>query len=635
MESLGRCVVRTLLRRFAMSRARLSVLWGTVVVAGCVGADGGVAEQQPQEDPRFPLGDLPPPAPPPGGGSDGPERSTPKGPQPDFGPTVRLADPPPPISGGTLLVTRDFTTAYAADPDRDEIYIVDLGTKKVTTVPLTLHDEPGRLVEDDAGHVHVALRRGGAIVTVDATGALLGRRAACPAPRGIAWDAGNARLLLACEGGELVALDPAADGPVTQLAQIDRDLRDVVVSGSTIYVSRFRNAEILRIDPTGAILERSRPAPAPSAGGHVPEPTLGWRMVDSKVDGAPPIIMHEVATNGHVNPAPTGGGYGSPGSDPGTCPTPESTITSGAIWDGINELDLPVSAVLPVDVATDGVRHVFIGAGNGHTWSLPQVFKRSRFERCISNEIRYEINGQVTAVALLPAEGILVQSRQPAMLVELPSGHTISLSAKDREDTGHAIFHSNSGSGIACASCHGEGGDDAHVWPFDNLGDRRTPSLRGTIQGTAPYHWSGEMVDISHLLDDVLSGRMNGPNLLPAQKAALESWVDALPGPIPPSGVDAAAAARGKALFESDRTQCANCHSGPKFTNSATVDVGTGGAFQVPSLVGVSARTPLLHSGCAATLEDRFGVCATSRHGKTSGLAPSEIADLVAYLKTL
>ena len=94
-------------------------------------------------------------------------------------------------------------------------------------------------------------------------------------------------------------------------------------------------------------------------------------------------------------------------------------------------------------------------------------------------------------------------------------------------------------------------------------------------------------------------------------------------------------AARGEALFESSTTRCATCHSGEKFTNNATVDVGTGGSFQVPSLVGVSARTPLLHSGCAKTLEDRFSTCATEGHGGTTCLTAPEVADLVAHLKTL
>src|SRR5688500_748034 len=39
---------------------------------------------------------------------------------------VRAAEAPPPISGGTLLVTSDQERAVAADPDRDAIWVVEL-----------------------------------------------------------------------------------------------------------------------------------------------------------------------------------------------------------------------------------------------------------------------------------------------------------------------------------------------------------------------------------------------------------------------------------------------------------------------------------------------------------------------------
>src|SRR5437764_547953 len=67
---------------------------------------------------------------------------------PQFGETVRATNPPPPISGGTLVVGRDGVTAVAADPDRDRIYIVDLSTKHlVADLALQAGDEPGRITE--------------------------------------------------------------------------------------------------------------------------------------------------------------------------------------------------------------------------------------------------------------------------------------------------------------------------------------------------------------------------------------------------------------------------------------------------------------------------------------------------------
>src|ERR1700722_20172024 len=135
-------------------------------------------------------GSCPPNAPcfePVGGFSDGGflGPALPSGPRPSFPSTVTASVPPPPISGGTLLVTRDGTTAVAADPDRDAVYVVDVaGMTLRSTITLKAGAEPGRLVEDGEGRVHVALRGSGALVTLDpATGTVLARRAVCPAPR--------------------------------------------------------------------------------------------------------------------------------------------------------------------------------------------------------------------------------------------------------------------------------------------------------------------------------------------------------------------------------------------------------------------------------------------------------------------
>src|SRR5262249_10149621 len=157
---------------------------------------------------------------------------------------------------------------------------------------------------------------------------------------------------------------------------------------------------------------------------------------------------------------------------------------------------------------------------------------------------------------------------------------------------------SNTGSSIACASCHAEGGDDGQVWTFTQQGRRRSPSLKGTLAGTAPYHWSGDLANVTALVHRVYADGMRGPELATDQDQALQSWLFAIPRPSPSSEVDLEAAARGKALFEG-QGGCSGCHAGERFTNNTTVDVGTGGAFQVPSLVGVSHRAPFLHTGCA------------------------------------
>jgi mono/diheme cytochrome c family protein len=207
-------------------------------------------------------------------------------------------------------------------------------------------------------------------------------------------------------------------------------------------------------------------------------------------------------------------------------------------------------------------------------------------------------------------------------------------------DTGHEIFHRDAGSGIACAQCHAEGGEDGRVWKFIPQGDRRTQALHIGIAGTEPLHWDGDLSNLGALMDQVFVGRMGGPKETPAREAALKDWLTGLK---PPSAIvdpSSPRAARGKTLFESAEVGCISCHSGEKHTNNTSVFVGTtetNHLVQVPSLVGVGYRAPFLHDGCAATLRDRFdSKCGGGDlHGKTSGLSGDQLDDLVAYLETL
>ena len=143
------------------------------------------------------------------------------------------------------------------------------------------------------------------------------------------------------------------------------------------------------------------------------------------------------------------------------------------------------------------------------------------------------------------------------------------------------------------------------------------------------------LATLAALVGDVYTTRMNGEVLADGQEGALATWVQNVPAPPAPSWVDTASAARGQTLFTSSTIGCSGCHAGAKLTNNMTLDVGTGGAFQVPPLMGVGWRAPLLHNGCAATLADRFGACATPQHGQISSLTQANIADLVSYLETL
>ena len=111
-----------------------------------------------------------------------------------------------------------------------------------------------------------------------------------------------------------------------------------------------------------------------------------------------------------------------------------------------------------------------------------------------------------------------------------------------------------------------------------------------------------------------------------------------------------AAAKRGQTLFLSTQTKCAECHSGPFYTDSTPRrkiirhDVGTGNAdpsekmgpkYDTPTLLGVYRTAPYLHHGKAKTLIDVLTNNPNDRHGKTSHLSDSQRADMVAFLKSL
>ena len=201
-----------------------------------------------------------------------------------------------------------------------------------------------------------------------------------------------------------------------------------------------------------------------------------------------------------------------------------------------------------------------------------------------------QVVGQPIAVSFAGTTGmVIVQSREPAVL-SVPGGAPIQLSTISRSDTGHDLFHVNAGGGIACASCHAEGTEDGRTWSFVCEGTRRTQSLQVGLKGTEPFHWGGDEKDFTQLVQDVFVGRMSGPMLAQDQVQATLNWLDAQPRrTLHTLPTDTAAISPGPgALQRSDARGLLDLpQRQPSLTNSQTVDVGTGGMFQVPSLVGI------------------------------------------------
>ncbi len=555
---------------------------------------------------------------------------------------------PVPISGGTLLVTPGGI-AVAADPDRDAVWLVDLTTRAMSKVALDADDEPGRVVQDAAGRIHVALRRGGAVATLDMASASLIRRVpVCPAPRGVAYDAKLDAVHVACTGGEIVSFDASSGAVIRSLRLPDNDLRDIVVRGDDLVVSRFRSAEVLLVSPANAdssvlVTARHR-MPSLEDEPHLDTwtPTVAWRLISRPKGGL--LLLHQRSLDTEVHDFDFGG-YSTVGCDG----LVNSTVTA-LNDDGSPHVDRAMMSLRwaqgAVDVATDEDGFFVVVSPNGAmTWATVPELEEAGTWSCFAPFNTRGVIGEPVAVARWNGSTI-VQTREPTSLVKFDAMNdpfqydTFWLSPGSGDNRGHDLFHQSPpvDSLISCASCHPEGGDDGHTWLFESVGKRRTQSAAGGVLSTAPLHWDGDMPDFPALVEEVYRGRMGGPKLDDAQTKAFASWIQSIPAPIPSPRGSAAQIVRGSQLFLG--AGCADCHGGPRFTNDKTVDVGTGKPFQVPSLIGVSARAPYFHDGCAATLRDRFDPAHPAcnggdAHGKVSPLSSDDVDDLVAYLEAL
>jgi processive rubber oxygenase RoxA-like protein len=145
----------------------------------------------------------------------------------------------------------------------------------------------------------------------------------------------------------------------------------------------------------------------------------------------------------------------------------------------------------------------------------------------------------------------------------------------------------------------------------------------------------------------------NGDDDLVSDKLpALQEYQLSIDAPAPPKGsFDAEAAARGAKVFRG-KGECAKCHSGPQLTDAGSrfhdpsevvSEPEPNGApsyasrsatkkYRTAPLHGIWQHPPYFHNGVAATLRD---VVDLYNDRKSLGLAASERADLVEYLKSL
>ncbi len=583
-------------------------------------------------------------------------------------PIVTAAAPPPPIAGGTLHYAERTDRILASDPDRDVVWIVDAASARpealMARVELEPGDEPGRVAEV-GDRYWVVLPSGRGVASNDATTYTVTRHPTGATPRGIAGD--GTRVHVTCASGALVTLD-AHDGSELRRLELVADLRDVVVRDEGVYVSTYRQPRVLRLDADGRVVQSTS---LERTGETVTHASLAWQMV-ANPSGPGVVIAHQGVASASVSSTSTFGAYGTitgtctmvnrlgisyvfPEADASVWPVVQIYLGPSAIPVSLAMRDTKawvVDAGALNDGSTDTLgfldRGVFTLSALGNLPPLPaDILERPDQVRgssalCVgSNHEVFETpphlplddGRQVVAVAATP-RGMWIQSRDPWQLVG-PDGGRLDLDGVNRKDTGHDLFHERANAQIACATCHGEGGDDGQVWMFDGTLPRRTHDLRGGLLATAPFHWDGSRPDLQAIMGDIFSTRMGGPELPPAYVEAVARWTDAMPMPPREPTGDDADRDQGRVWFEDPTVGCAGCHAGAHYTNNLQAS----GALQVPSLVGVAHRVGLMHHACAERIEDTVtnGPCGAleGTHGDVRGLDAVARAQLFAYVRGL
>ena len=210
---------------------------------------------------------------------------------------------------------------------------------------------------------------------------------------------------------------------------------------------------------------------------------------------------------------------------------------------------------------------------------------------------------------------------------------------------GRALFYTTddarvSKDGRACASCHPDGRDDAITWSTPH-GPRRSILLAGRVKSTAPYSWNNDEKNLADHVT-VTFDRLNGEGIRGVELDALTTYISGLPAP-PALDIGSGAGdqlSRGAALFASNDTGCAQCHSGRQLTDGALHDVGSATAFDngktfgTPSLHLVGGAGPFFHDGRYATLKELLAD-PKNKMGRSAELSETDRNALEAYVRTL
>jgi cytochrome c553 len=517
-------------------------------------------------------------------------------------PTARLAIAP---GASSLALDAKLRVAYVADRASDRIHVVQVADKELIELRrFATHEEPfGVALTPDARTLLVTHAAGRVLAAYDpATGKELWSVPLAAEPRG-------------------VAISP--DGTRAIIAYLAADHVDQIVLATKAITSR----------PIDAALQ--------PAATHV-----RGAMTAAFVGNGVAIVPHQISMTdqpqaGQVRPGTYGGGLSPPIesrlgfiADASLATATVSVLIEprALAWDAHEDRLFVASygndQLLAIDHASDQGAQLAFSAG------VPSV------NGCGLSGLAVADDGGAMAWCELARRVAFVMERPKGTPDVVVSDEVSKSQLAPDVQRGRALFRASDprlamGGAFACASCHPEGRTDGLTWRIEKNA-LQTPILAGRIDGTGPYKWDGRDKTLADSLKDTI-GRLGGTGLPDEQIADLQAYLDSLPRPRVANALDASAAARGKAIFESNAVGCSSCHSGAKLSDGKLHDLATDlDHVDTPSLVAVALSAPYFHDGSATTLRDVVtGKGTIVGMGKISGLKPGQVDDLVAYLQTL
>jgi YVTN family beta-propeller protein len=574
--------------------------------------------------------------------------------------TARAGD-----SNSLLDISRDGTLLACANRDSGTVSVVELATNvKRAEIAVGQHPEGVSFV-GGSHQVAVAVYDDDRVVLLDAdSGAITRRIDVFDEPYGIVSSADGGRLYVTLDyPGQVVEIDPTA-GSIVRTLEAGDFARGLAITpdGTRLLVTQYYSGAVLGIDLAKGTLTDQWPG--------ISNDNLARQIAVHPTRGKaylPHIRSRVTAVHGEGSIFPY------------------VSVIDTAAGEGSRRRRIPMDAFLAnvvmanpweAAISADGRQFYVVFAGTDDMFACDLIDDDYRE---IANRRLVRLGKNPRAVRVAPdGQTLYVYNTLDFSVVaydtkSLTPKATIAVTENplgEEKLRGKILFYSAQQPmvgrrWISCASCHPDGQQDSRTW-HNPEGLRNTQWLAG-LAWTHPIHWSADRNEVQDFEHTIRGPLMQGRGLirgqvqkdLAAPNKGLSADLDALAAytnshrlPLSPYSKQglSAAAQRGKAIFFSNETRCATCHSGPLFTDSAVKslpmhDVGTGGddaseklgpKYDTPTLLGVYRTAPYLHHGQAATLgEVLTAKNRGDRHGTTSHLSATQIDDLVEFLKSL